>query len=946
MLTRQFSILYREFLFRIVDRELLSTYAKGDASQLMLQIAALLVFMSVCVSVPSLSFSADAPVLSRVVFAWSVQHFMIATTMLVVGILAVLSWGSMFPDHRDVLVLAPLPVRAHTILLAKVAAIATAASLALVAFNSVAGLIWPAVLHAGTAEHRMPALTSDAATSALGAAELQAVMDRDLADALHNGALAPGAGGGVTIGVYKQGASRVFAYGAAGTDSVFQMGSVSKPITGLLLAEMIEAGEVTRDEPVRNLMPAARVPPPPGNEIVLLDLVTHRSGLPGMPDTFRPANSTNPYVGFNVDRLYVFLARHGLSKRRAVPARYSNLGFGLLGHALASRAGTDYATLVNERLARPLGLTDTSTTPTAEQRARMPQGYTPRRQPVSAWDLDDVLAGAGGVYSTAPDMLTWLQANLHPEAVQPATLSAAIVASHEMLGDIGAGRRIGFGWMSDPDTGGIWHGGATAAFTADAYFNRRDDVAVIVLSNTGPGAAVSADVIGRHVRARLNGTPAMSIAELTIPAGGGLSGWLRMVAAYWLTMSAAGAFVFCLAMGVQGVAASLLPYRHFLRVSSFLQLGAFATLLGAYVLQGFIVTPDTVNAAQQGSVASSPSLWFLGLFQSILGSPVMGPLANQARMGLAVVVVVAAAACVLSYVRTLRRIAEEPDITPGVTRLRWLPAFGAALPTAVVQFSLRTLLRSAPHRMILAFYWGIGVALTAVFLKTPRGQQIADPVSMDPWQQGMTALLVSSVLMMVFAVLAARVAFALPRDLGANWIFRITPLRGGRLLLVSRRRALLVVAVVPVWTIAAIGLLTQWPWPQAVGHLVVLALLGQILVECALSGTRKIPFTCAYLPGKSRVHVAVYVFAVLLLPLTVMATDFEREALHDVRLFWIVGSLAVVWAVAWWHTNRESAAEDLMPEFADDPADRVVTLDVWDSRVTSTPAGSTVAREG
>ena len=79
----------------------------------------------------------------RLFAAWSVEHFLIATTMLVVGLFAVLSWDSTFPDRRDVLVLAPLPVRARTLFLAKVAAVATALSLTVALLHSVAGLAWP-----------------------------------------------------------------------------------------------------------------------------------------------------------------------------------------------------------------------------------------------------------------------------------------------------------------------------------------------------------------------------------------------------------------------------------------------------------------------------------------------------------------------------------------------------------------------------------------------------------------------------------------------------------------------------------------------------------------------------------------------------------------------------------------------------------------------------------
>jgi hypothetical protein len=95
--------------------------------------------------------------------------------------------------------------------------------------------------------------------------------------------------------------------------------------------------------------------------------------------------------------------------------------------------------------------------------------------------------------------------------------------------------------------------------------------------------------------------------------------------------------------------------------------------------------------------------------------------------------------------------------------------------------------------------------------------------------------------MMGFAVLAARFAFAMPRDLQANWIFRILPVRGGPRYVTARRRALLVASVAPVWIASTAVYFWMWPWRPALGHLVALALLGIILVEIALYGTQKIP---------------------------------------------------------------------------------------------------------
>src|SRR6266852_3671287 len=124
----QFRVLYREFLFRMVDLELLSAHAEGDVSRLLGQFGALLVFCSMLFSFAALGVSKHRP--------WGMEHLLIATTMLVVGLFAVLSWDSTFPDRRDVMVLAPLPVRPSTMFLAKVAASATALSVTVAAINA------------------------------------------------------------------------------------------------------------------------------------------------------------------------------------------------------------------------------------------------------------------------------------------------------------------------------------------------------------------------------------------------------------------------------------------------------------------------------------------------------------------------------------------------------------------------------------------------------------------------------------------------------------------------------------------------------------------------------------------------------------------------------------------------------------------------------------------
>ncbi len=160
--------------------------------------------------------------------------------------------------------------------------------------------------------------SADSAGPPVKAADLQGVLERDLGTArtpiFRIGALAEGTGGGVVIGVVEHGVRRVVAFGNVKPESIFEIGSISKTFTGLLLARMTAEGKVSFDEPVRELLPKGTVAKPEGAEITLLDLATQHSGLPRMPDNFRPADPRNPYADYRPANLYAFVSSHGVAK--------------------------------------------------------------------------------------------------------------------------------------------------------------------------------------------------------------------------------------------------------------------------------------------------------------------------------------------------------------------------------------------------------------------------------------------------------------------------------------------------------------------------------------------------------------------------------------------------------------------------------------------------------
>ena len=313
-----------------------------------------------------------------------------------------------------------------------------------------------------------------------------------------------------------------------------------------------------------------------------------------------------------------------------------------------------------------------------------------------------------------------------------------------------------------------------------------------------------------------------------------------------------------------------------------------------------------------------PSYWFFGMMQELNGSTmfVSGPelvtvFARRAWIGLGGTLAGIVASYLICYFRTLRMIAEQPDILPSRTHLRWLPDFGGTISTAIAHFSIRTLLRSRRHRVTIAFYLGVAFAIVLFLSKAPLLQE---PQIEDPWHQPTQSLLAASILVIGSAVLGIRVAFSIPLDLRANWIFRIAPVLAGRQTLTGARWSLAALSVIPLWLIAAAVFLWLWPVKQAAGHLAVLGLLGFTLGEACLLNFRKLPFTCSYLPGKTYFHMGVlaYVGTAILLGDVVR---WEESGLKEdprslvVILGYLAGGLLLL---RWRNSSRAALVRDAL----------------------------------
>jgi CubicO group peptidase (beta-lactamase class C family) len=286
-------------------------------------------------------------------------------------------------------------------------------------------------------------------------------------------------------------------------------------------------GKVRLDEPMRPILFPDLAAGPAGAEITLLDLATHRSGLPSVPDNFDPKDPSNPFADYDAAALRVFLANHGTSRPAAAKYSYSSFGIALLGYGLANRAGVPYPQLVKTEITEPLRMSDTVFALSPDQKQRLIQGHDASLDPIDAGFRESgIFAGAVGAKSTAEDLLTYLDANLHPERYavgsapgSPAsTLPAAFALDHQIRGSASPKTEVALAWLFDRKSGRYEHGGTTPGYTAHVEFAPNHDRGIVVLYNRmdeQPGRERFVDRIAENIDALMSGTPATRIDLIT-----------------------------------------------------------------------------------------------------------------------------------------------------------------------------------------------------------------------------------------------------------------------------------------------------------------------------------------------------------------------------------------------------------------------------------------------
>ena len=295
------------------------------------------------------------------------------------------------------------------------------------------------------------------------------------------------------FGVVDGDKSEVVAFGkldngkAPDRDTVYEIGSITKTFTATLLAKAVLSGRVALDTAVAQLLPGFKIPSRGGKEITLGYLATQYSGLPRMPSNFLPKDPSNPYADYDAVKLKAFLAGYELPRDPGASYEYSNLGFGLLGYALAHLDRTTYDAMTDAEILKPLGMTMSGTVFTDAMRAHLAPGHDVTGNAANNWNLD-ALAGAGAIRSTANDMLRYLKANM---GIDQSPLAAAMKLAQQPRSNVGRSMRVGLAWMTT-DKGIVWHNGMTGGYTSFLGFTADGRRGVIILSNT----AVDADDLG------------------------------------------------------------------------------------------------------------------------------------------------------------------------------------------------------------------------------------------------------------------------------------------------------------------------------------------------------------------------------------------------------------------------------------------------------------------
>lgn len=345
---------------------------------------------------------------------------------------------------------------------------------------------------------------------------------------------------GMVVGIVDEHGTRIFASGKMGNpqngevdrNTIFEIGSITKTFTVLLLMDMVDRGEMSLDDPVAKYLPeSVKLPVHGGKQITLLNLAAQDSGLPFNANNHSGSDWKERYESYSVARMYEFLSEHSLSEDPGTKFQYSNLGVTLLGHVIALKAGRSFESLVKERICQLLHMDSTGIALSSSFQSRLALGHDRSGAAVPSWNLD-VMAGAGGLRSSVNDLLKYVSANLGltQSSLTPLMQKMHVIRhrEHAVEGDMQFGSTAMPWYDGDVyQTDGeelLGHAGGTGGYSAFIGFDRKGRRGVVVLLNQSGGPINSSNVgwlILQHQR--LGGIDVKTMAPLRQSFGTGVA---------------------------------------------------------------------------------------------------------------------------------------------------------------------------------------------------------------------------------------------------------------------------------------------------------------------------------------------------------------------------------------------------------------------------------------
>jgi len=314
------------------------------------------------------------------------------------------------------------------------------------------------------------------------------------------------------VGIERRNDSLVY---ITNMDSFFEIGSITKTFTGTMLAKLVYDGKVSPDAQIKNILPAhLNQSSLNGVEITLMHLANHTAGLPFEPtnvkdDRVHPFNLYSPYRYYDTTRLYDYLSHHVVLQSTPGEKRtYSNLGGGLLGVLLTLISGKTYEALLFETICNPLRMNNTFVTLNGDRLRSIVRGRDPEGQPLPFEDGDcNAMAGAGGIRSSARDLVKYLRANMNDTTYfYLAQKTTKRFDEHFTAG-------LGWGTYSDRGKNHVGAFGATGGYTSGVIFERKERVGLVVLSNVSPFVASQGKTVEGLCRALYDPLPFAATKE-------------------------------------------------------------------------------------------------------------------------------------------------------------------------------------------------------------------------------------------------------------------------------------------------------------------------------------------------------------------------------------------------------------------------------------------------